>query len=378
MVKKLFIILLVCLLLCGCTDAPNDQTTPPVSNSTGPQLTGPGVTDPAVTTPAVTDPAVTTPAVTDPEVTTPAVTDPAVTTPAVTGPAVTTPAVTEPAVTTPAVTDPLPTTTPPTDPAPTDPVPTDPVPTDPVPTDPVTPPPASDISVQFQVKYDESIEYAVITGIAKDGSTAWTYTSGRYPMGMLASLVEVGSWGDRFYYVESGTLVALKLSDGSVLWKNSELSGTPASKDACYIAANGDIYICGYLGPDIFAANAQGKTLQRVDTIDPYYFWPHKLTDIGGGFLAMTMEGNGDSGSGDGIKFYYSTNRELTYSDDFKMINALLKQLYSGNTIKSTSVESTFYPDGSYLLECSITFRDGSTANRTLSVYPSVSVFREG
>lgn len=131
------------------------------------------------------------------------------------------------------------------------------------------------VSVEFRRENTEDyMEYAVITGLNDQGEAVWSVNTEEYASTELERTTGIGLRDDVYYYVEGGTLTALKLEDGTVLWKNSEFGGAGA---ASAFGENGEIYLCGYYGPDFFAVDEEGNTLCRIDTFDPDYYWAHQI-----------------------------------------------------------------------------------------------------
>ena len=114
----------------------------------------------------------------------------------------------------------------------------------------------------------------MITGLNDQGEAVWSVNTEEYASTELERTTGIGLRDDVYYYVEGGTLTALKLEDGAVLWKNSEFGGAGA---ASAFGEDGEIYLCGYYGPDFFAVDEEGNTLCRIDTFDADYYWAHQI-----------------------------------------------------------------------------------------------------
>ncbi len=113
-------------------------------------------------------------------------------------------------------------------------------------------------------------EYAVITGLDESGQELWTYTTEKYSRTELDRVEEIGIFNNKYYYNESGMIVALDMAAGTVLWKNSDFGGASVHS---IIDENGNIYICGYYGPDFYAVDTEGNSLCRIETFDEAYYW---------------------------------------------------------------------------------------------------------
>ena len=146
-------------------------------------------------------------------------------------------------------------------------------------------------TVSFEVRYEEnSRQYAVITGRSASGEQVWVHHTEHYEAAQLDQVSEIGVNGDVYYYVEGGTLVALRMSDGTELWRNGDFGGAGSGFG---FGEDGSIYLCGYLGPDFFGADSDGKTLVRIEYFSPDYYWPYQI-DIEGDTAVVSMEGSPD------------------------------------------------------------------------------------
>ena len=120
-------------------------------------------------------------------------------------------------------------------------------------------------------------EYARITAYDQAQNEVWVYETPHLDMAQLVRVAPIGSWQDRYYFVEDGAVVALDIATGEVLWKNSDFGGCPAGEEAVAIDGDGTVYLCGFFGPDFFAVNAEGTTLTKTDSLNADYYWAHKL-----------------------------------------------------------------------------------------------------
>lgn len=132
-------------------------------------------------------------------------------------------------------------------------------------------------TITYQYHTEDLKEYARIIAQDQDHNEVWVYETPHIDMAQLQRVSPIGSWNDRYYFVEDRAVVALDIATGEVLWKNSDFGGCPASADAVAIGNDGTVYLCGYFGPDFFAVSADGNTLKKVDTFNADYYWAHKL-----------------------------------------------------------------------------------------------------
>ncbi|MDO4632718.1 MAG: discoidin domain-containing protein [Eubacteriales bacterium] len=139
--------------------------------------------------------------------------------------------------------------------------------------------------VTFDHQYENGMEYAVIRGQAADGQNLWSLTTGSYEAVQLARVCEVGIWGDFYCYSENGTVIAVNLTDGTEVWRNTDFGGASAS--SCMSTEL--LFICGYFGPDVMVLDQNGRTVQRIDSLNSDYYWPYELS-FADGKLAITYE----------------------------------------------------------------------------------------
>ena len=87
--------------------------------------------------------------------------------------------------------------------------------------------------------------------------------------------------------MEGGTVKALDLGSGAVIWSNDEFTGCAYGSD---FGEDGTLYVCGYYGPDLFVVDRDGNMLKRIDSFRENYIWPHKIKYLGDQ-LAITYSG---------------------------------------------------------------------------------------
>lgn len=143
-------------------------------------------------------------------------------------------------------------------------------------------------SVSLTVNYNtNNTTYAVVEG--KNGkNVVWSYRTSDYPSAQNACASEIGQKNGIYYFVEGGTVVALNVQSGSVVWKNDEFEGSAVTSAFTEDA----IYICGALGPDLFIVDYNGKTISKKKSISSEYYWPSKI-EVNGDVIAITMSGSG-------------------------------------------------------------------------------------
>lgn len=144
-------------------------------------------------------------------------------------------------------------------------------------------------SIRFETRAD-GVESGVITGFGDAGEELWSYQSGEYELAQCSALAGIGVYGSTFYFVEAGTVTALNLKDGSILWKNKGFEGSPSAHT---FDGNGTLYLCGYLSPDLYVINANGKTEHETVTFDDAYFWPSDI-EVDGKYARIHMDAHPD------------------------------------------------------------------------------------
>lgn len=118
------------------------------------------------------------------------------------------------------------------------------------------------------------------------GQEVWTHTFTIEAMTELPPVSPAAITADRAYVEVGGTLYALSLSDGTVLWA---LDDVGASLGAPLVDADGTIYLSGYYGPDLIAISQDGGELWRVNGIDTDYYWCTQLV-FEGDLLKVTYD----------------------------------------------------------------------------------------
>lgn len=135
---------------------------------------------------------------------------------------------------------------------------------------PVAPAPEA-VSVRMTRQDGSDGEKVLIEGLAADGGAVWARTAATDYRTELTLIEEIGAWQDRYYFNNSGTVVCLRLADGETLWENKGFGGASIS---CLIdKRNGNVYLCGWYGPDFFACDAEGQTLNRTGTVVDGFYW---------------------------------------------------------------------------------------------------------
>lgn len=127
----------------------------------------------------------------------------------------------------------------------------------------------------FELKYDETSyeEYATIVCQGTDG-TYWTYESEKYEVGQYARVELLESTVNSININDGGTIVSMDITDGHILWKNSDYQG---SGSVCTMDENDNLYVAGTESPDLLVVDKNGNTLHRVGAFGDY-FWPYEMS----------------------------------------------------------------------------------------------------
>lgn len=121
-------------------------------------------------------------------------------------------------------------------------------------------------TVTFKLEYQDGGQslYGVIRGEDISGAVLWEQSTDSYMCAGYAQVTDLGIHGNRYYYEEGGTIVAIRIEDGAVLWKSVQALGAPR----CCFGEGDMIYLCGYYGPDFVALDRTGEALQYINSLD--------------------------------------------------------------------------------------------------------------
>lgn len=133
---------------------------------------------------------------------------------------------------------------------------------------------AEEFAYLFEVKYDEATgkEYGTIV-CQGDKGAYWTYETGKFEVGQSSSVELLEGPVNCIILNEGGTITALNITDGNVLWRNKDFQG---SGSVCTMDENDNLYIAGNESPGLQVIDANGKTVCRVAQFGDY-FWPYDM-----------------------------------------------------------------------------------------------------
>lgn len=121
-------------------------------------------------------------------------------------------------------------------------------------------------TVIFKLEYQDGGQslYGVIRAEDISGAVLWEQSTDSYMCAGYAQVTDLGIHGNRYYYEEGGTIVAIRIADGAILWKSVQALGAPR----CCFGEGDMIYLCGYYGPDFVALDRTGEALQYINSLD--------------------------------------------------------------------------------------------------------------
>ena len=145
-----------------------------------------------------------------------------------------------------------------------------------------------------RIDVDETHYKIVFTAATENGETLWEYVSEENISAELDSVGFLDITEDKVYIYDNGAVIALSAFNGEEIWRNTEFTGGNA---ACITDEEGNLYICGYYGPDIMKIDPLGKTVYRIQTLDDQFYWPYQLDYIKHNNTIIISFDSHDSGS---------------------------------------------------------------------------------
>lgn len=144
--------------------------------------------------------------------------------------------------------------------------------------------------IVFEYSSDGNTEYGTVTRYDDEGAVLWQYSTDTYERAQCVRVSGIGQKNGFYYLVEDGTILALNEATGEMVWKNEEYMGSSTEKGYVF-DEDGNLYISGYLGPDLFVVDKEGKTLYKKDSFDPDVYWPFEMKWESENILKIHFEG---------------------------------------------------------------------------------------
>lgn len=155
--------------------------------------------------------------------------------------------------------------------------------------------------------------YAKFYGYTKSGQLVWTHKTSAYPLTELSSTEENQKpivRNNLVYYSNNNRLIALNKNTGKIAWKTPKYSVGVISGH-CF-DKKGNIYICGYYGPDLVKVNKKGKVLWKREHVNARYYWAYQVK-VKNNYLILTYGADSKNYhvSKKQIKVSMSTGRQI-------------------------------------------------------------------
>lgn len=144
-------------------------------------------------------------------------------------------------------------------------------------------------TVTFQLEYQDDGQslQGVIQATDIAGVPIWKRTTETYMCAGYAQVTDLGIHGNRYYYEEGRSIVAIRVEDGAILWKAVLDIGAPR----CCFGENDMVYLCGYYGPDFVALDKGGQEVQRILCLDEDFAYATAI-EYENGKVYVTKDGS--------------------------------------------------------------------------------------
>ena len=137
--------------------------------------------------------------------------------------------------------------------------------------------------IEVEKIYSGNLEHGVVRAY-DNGTLIWEFVTPESPRTELQGISDVYQNSGNAYIAAANTLFALDADTGNNIWS---VYNAGASSDITF-DKYGNIYICGYYGPNLLVVDKNGNELYREDS-DPNYYWVYDL-EINGNTLNMYYE----------------------------------------------------------------------------------------
>ncbi|MCD7818777.1 MAG: hypothetical protein LUH07_06970 [Lachnospiraceae bacterium] len=134
---------------------------------------------------------------------------------------------------------------------------------------------------------------------------------------------------DAYYLVSLGSVLALDLQTGELLWENADFQGCAGDETLGSAMDENGIYLAGFYGPDFIAVSYSGETLARIESFDPDYSQADVVHLLGDGTAVIRMMfGNGDDFSGFCVNLsdwtYFFVEDTSVYAEETDEVDAII------------------------------------------------------
>ena len=136
-----------------------------------------------------------------------------------------------------------------------------------------------ELAYSFELVTDESDYKTYGTLMCKgNNGTSWEYRTGKYDLEQYDNIELLHATSECLYLNEDGTIVAVDVKDGHVIWKNAEYKGCGSISE---MDENGNLYVSGYDMPSLIVIDANGNTVIYVEQFADYYGASEMTIDAG-------------------------------------------------------------------------------------------------
>lgn len=139
--------------------------------------------------------------------------------------------------------------------------------------------------VEMETYFEDSMDYAIIRAY-RGGEEVWTRELTPQQSTELEAFSELGIVDGLYLYNDVGTVTALDLATGKIVWENSDFGGAVSGFDW---DEQGNLYLSGYYGPDFFMMNTAGQTIRRIDSLHEDYYWAVDIRKLPEDAVEVTM-----------------------------------------------------------------------------------------
>lgn len=145
----------------------------------------------------------------------------------------------------------------------------------------------AELEFHVYTDYEECFQKGCATAYDSEGEAIWFYATLECPLTELEGVQYIGEYNDGYYILANGEIIYLNY-EGREKWVNGDFHGA-----SCHwnFDGEGNLYLCGYYGPDLFKIDREGNTVYCVDSYsaEENDFWPCNLV-LRNGVIEITFE----------------------------------------------------------------------------------------